>query len=390
MLKLNRAFAGLTVLMLGAMVVPAASLDSYVQTNLTSDLPGVAAHQDPNLVNPWGIVASPTSPFWISDNHSGLSTLYNGTGAALPLVVTIPPPVGGSGPAAPTGIVFNSTAGFSGAHFIFDTEDGTLASWSAGTSAILQATSAPGSVYKGLAIGGSGSASMLFAANFGLGRVDVFDSNFKPTTVAGSFKDNTIPAGYAPFNIQNINGNLYVTYALQDAAKHDDVRGPGHGFIDVFDTGGNLVRRLTSQGALNSPWGLALAPAGFGAFGGDLLVGNFGDGRINVYDPGSAAFLGMLDGAGGAPIAVEGLWGLSFGNGVFGQNPRTLYFTAGIPGSGKVEDHGLFGSLASTATPEPSSATLLGAAGMGALLFSMAKRLVKNKLTGDSSTRSAE
>jgi len=135
---------------------------------------------------------------------------------------------------------------------------------------------------------------------------------------------------------------------------------------------------------------LALAPAGFGAFGGDLLVGNFGDGRINVYDPGSAAFLGMLDGAGGAPIAVEGLWGLSFGNGVFGQNPRTLYFTAGIPGSGKVEDHGLFGSLASTATPEPSSATLLGAAGMGALLFSMAKRLVKNKLTGDSSTRSAE
>ena len=349
-----------------------ASADSFVQTNLTSDLPGIAAHQDPNLVNPWGIAASPATPFWISDNGSGVSTIYGGTGQAIPLVVTIPPPVGASGPAAPTGVVFNSTSGFAGSHFIFDTEDGTLSSWASGTTAILQATSAAGSVYKGLAIGNNGSADLLYATNFGLGRIDVFDSSFHPTTVAGGFKDNTLPSGYAPFNIQSIGGNLYVTYALQDAAHHDDVAGPGHGFVDVFDMNGNLQRRLISQGALNSPWGLQLAPTGFGGFGGDLLIGNFGDGEIHAYDPSSGALIGTLDSTGGTAISIDGLWGLKFGNGVQGLDPGKLYFTAGIAGNGMKEDHGLFGSIA--VTPEPAPAALLGATGVGALVFFIARR----------------
>ncbi|MBV8866392.1 MAG: TIGR03118 family protein [Acidobacteriaceae bacterium] len=367
-----RSVFSVSFLVLGSLAVSGASLDSFVQTNLTSDLPGVAAHQDPNLVNPWGIVAAPTSPFWISDNGSGLSTLYNGKGEAIPLVVTIPPPLGSSGPAAPTGIVFNSTSGFSGSHFIFGTENGTLASWASGATATLQATSPGGSVYKGLALGNNGSADLLYATNFGLGRVDVFDSSFHPMTVAGGFKDTTLPSGYAPFNIQSIGGNLYVTYALQDPAKHDDVAGAGHGFVDVFDMNGNLLRRLTSNGVLNSPWGLALAPAGFGGFGGDLLIGNFGDGEIHAYDPSSGALIGTLDSAGGSPVSIEGLWGLAFGNGTNEQGLGTLYFTAGIAGSGAKEDHGLFGSIAPT--PEPAPAALLGGTGLAALLFLVARR----------------
>ena len=348
------------------------TLNHYTQTNLTSDLPGVAAQQDPNLVNPWGIVASPTSPFWISDNGTGLSTLYNGAGKPASLVVTVPPPAGNTGPAAPTGVVFNGSSSFGGAPFLFATEDGTISSWTGGTNAMLQVTSAPGSVYKGLAIGTSGSANLLYAANFGAGKIDVFDSHFTATTVAGGFTDPTLPTGYAPFNIQNIDGKLYVTYALQDAAKHDDVAGPGHGFIDVFDTDGNLLRRFTSQGALNSPWGLALAPAQFGAFSGDLLIGNFGNGVINAYDPNNGAFAGTLDDVTGNPIQVGGLWGLSFGNGAQGQDLNTLYFTAGIPGpNGQIEDHGLFGAVAQT--PEPES-LLLMALGIGSLLCFYRKR----------------
>ena len=214
-------------------------LNSYAQTNLVSDLPGVASHQDANLVNPWGIVASPTSPFWISDNGTGLSTLYDGAGATIPLVVSIPP----SGGAAPTGIVFNGTGGFAGSHFIFATEGGTIAAWTSGTAAVSMGSSASGSVYKGLALGNNGSGDLLYAANFGLGRVDVFDTNFAATTVPGGFKDANLPAGYAPFNIQNLNGKLYVTYALQDAAHEDDVAGLGHGFIDVFDFNGNMLEQ---------------------------------------------------------------------------------------------------------------------------------------------------
>lgn len=359
------------LLTIGVTLGSGAALNSYVQTNLVSDLPGVAALQDTNLVNPWGIVAGPTTPFWITDNGTGLASIYNGSGTQILRAVTIPPPAGSPGPSAPNGVVFNSTSSFGGSHFIFATEDGTISAWTSGASAVLQVTSPAGSVYKGLASGNNGSGNLLYAANFGLDRVDVFNGNFQLTTVPGGFQDNTIPAGYAPFNIQNIGGKLYVTYALQDSAKHDDVAGPGNGFIDVFDLNGNLLQRLTSQGALNSPWGLALAPAGFGALGGDLLVGNFGDGTINAYNPNTGAFISPLDGTSGAPVVIEGLWGLSFGNGAQGTGLNTLYFTAGIPGPDDVEDHGLFGLLAPV--PEPAS-TALFALGLGCMIFGPVRR----------------
>jgi uncharacterized protein (TIGR03118 family) len=349
----------------------ASTSNRFAQANLTSDLPGVATNLDPNLVNPWGIVAGPKTPFWINNNGTGTSALYNGSGASLPLVVSIPAPSGG--PGAPTGIVFNSTGGFAGSPFLFGTEDGTIASWSPsfGTTAALQATSPAGSVYKGLALGSVGPANLLYATNFGTGAVDVFDSSFHPTSVPGGFQDPNLPAGYAPFGIQNVNGSLYVSYALQDAAKHDDVAGAGHGFVDVFDTNGNLLRRLVTQGALNSPWGLVVAPSTFGQFGGDLLIGNFGDGKINAYDPSTGTMLGTLDDTSGNPLVNQGLWGLSFGNGVQGQDPNKLYFTAGIPGPGDVEDHGLFGSF--TATPEPSS-VLLTALAFAGLMVVLSRR----------------
>ncbi|MBV9612456.1 MAG: TIGR03118 family protein, partial [Acidobacteriaceae bacterium] len=231
-----------------------------------------------------------------------------------------------------------------------------------------------GSVYKGLALGNNG---LLYAANFGLGRVDVFNSNFQQTTVSGGFKDNTLPAGYAPFDVKSVGGLLYVTYALQDAKHHDDVSGPGHGFIDVFDTNGVLQQRLVSHGALNSPWGMAIAPSTFGAFSNDLLVGNFGDGKINAFNPTTGAFLGTLDGGNGSPIVIQGLWGLSFGNGAFGQNLDSLYFTAGIPGMDNIEDHGLFGSI--TAAPEPAPVFSMGIAGLALLVVSLARRRRRNR-----------
>jgi uncharacterized protein (TIGR03118 family) len=358
-----------------ALAASAGSVNDYLQVNLVSDLPGVAISQDPDLVNPWGIVASANSPFWINDNGTGLSTIYAGTGQKQGLVVTVPPPMGGTPPSAPTGIV----TGFGGAAFVFDTEDGTVSSWAPSnkpiTAATLQATSPAGSVYKGLATGQNAGSQLLYATNFGLGRVDVFDSSFHPTTVSGGFTDPNLPAGYAPFGIQNINGNLYITYALQDAEHHDDVAGPGHGFIDVFNTNGVLEQRLVSQGDLNSPWGLALAPSSFGAFSGDLLVGNFGDGEIHAYNPSTGGLLGVLDDGNGNPITIQGLWGLDFGNGKFGASVDSLYFTAGIPGPGMIEDHGLFGDL--QLAPEPPSASLIG----GPLALLVFACVVRRKFT---------
>jgi uncharacterized protein (TIGR03118 family) len=339
----------------------AGSQGFYHQTNLVSDLPNVAKFQDPNLVNPWGLSHSSTSPWWVSDNGTGVSTLYNGQGQAFPLgsplVVTIPPPAGSPAgtTAAPTGNVFNGTSGFvvteggkSGpSFFIFATEDGTIAGWNPTvdmTHAVLAVdNSASGAIYKGLAIGSNGSGAFIYATNFHAGTIDVFDSNFAPATLSGSFTDPRIPIGYAPFGIQNIGGNLYVTYALQDENKEDDVAGPAHGFVDVFDTNGNLIRRLVSHGRLNSPWGLALAPADFGRFSNDLLVGNFGDGRINAIDPKSGAFLGQLSEQAGKPITIDGLWALVFGNGANAGATNELFFTAGIDD----EAHGLFGDIQS-------------------------------------------
>ncbi len=333
----------------------------YNQQNLVSDIPGMASHTDPNLVNPWGLTFSATSPIWVSDNGSGLSTLYMGNGVALPLVVTIP----GTGgvPGAPTGVVFNGGADFKGDRFIFATEGGTIAGWQSGTTAATEATTT-NAVYKGLALGTVGGAAELFAANFAAGTVDVFSNAYAPLSVP--FVDPTLPAGYAPFNIVDLGNLLYVTYALQDAAKHDDVAGPGHGFVDIYTTGGVLVKRLISDGALNSPWGMALAPPSFGPLGGDLLIGNFGDGTINAYNPTTGALLGTLTDTNGNPIVNQGLWGLAFGNGAQGTSTGTLYFTAGIPGPDHIEDHGLFGSL--TNAPEPGSTALI-ATGLVAMLW---------------------
>ena len=368
---LHILLTGASLILLGASAQPAFAddLNNFTQINLVSDIPGVAAVTDPNLANPWGVSFSPSSPFWVSDNKTGLATLYDGSGAIQGLVVTIPPPAGGAPPSAPTGQVFNGNpADFGGSHFIFATEDGTIAAWTSGTSAALEATT-PGAVYKGLALGASGNSTFLYATNFNSGNVDVFNSAFAPTTVSGGFKDPNLPAGYAPFNIENINGQLYVTYALQDASKHDDVSGAGHGFVDIFDTNGNLLKRLVSSGALNSPWGMAVAPKGFGGFGGDLLVGNFGDGTINVFDS-AGNLLATLDGPNGKPLVNEGLWDLTFGNGGKAGSASDLFFTAGIPGDGSVEDHGLFGSIVQT--PEPATLTLLGSGLLA--LFTAARR----------------
>jgi uncharacterized protein (TIGR03118 family) len=319
---------------------------TYIQSNLVSDLPGLAANTDTNLANPWGIAFSATSPFWISDNHTGLSTLYNSTGMVQSLVVTIPPPTGQPGPAAPTGIIANSVASFTAtgtntAHFIFSTEDGTISAWNSGSAAVLKVDfSSSNSVFKGLAAGSSNGTNYLYATDFHNGQVDMFNTNY---ALAGWFTDTNVPAGYAPFGIQNIGGQLYVTFALQDAEKHDDVSGIGNGYVDIFSTSGHLVQRLISQSALNSPWGIALAPKGFGAFGGDLLVGNFGDGRINVFNPTNGAWMStLMSDTNGTPIEVQGLWAIAFGNGHSGGDAYTLYFTAGIEG----ENHGLLGSIA--------------------------------------------
>jgi uncharacterized protein (TIGR03118 family) len=341
------------------------SHNAYVQQNLVSDLAGVALVTDTNLVNPWGITTSPTSPFWVSDNRTGLSTVYNSAGAVQSLVVTIPPGAGEPSPSHPTGIIFNSSTNFvvptgasnAPAHFIFATEEGTISAWATGGQALLEVdNSAQKAVYKGLAlasVGANPATILLYAANFRAGTIDVFDSNFKPltnspplTTKTVPFSDTNLPAGFAPFNIQSLGTSLFVTYALVDTNNPVlDVPGAGHGFVDMFDSSGNLLKRFATNGPLNSPWGLALAPASFGPFAGALLVGNFGDGRINAFDAALGTFLGPLLGTNGNPIVNLGLWGLIVGNGGKGGDTNTLYFTAGIPGTGAIQDHGLFGSI---------------------------------------------
>jgi len=349
-----------------AMTVPGPS-QFYAQHNLVSDGFVPAAHTDPNLVNAWGLAASPTSPWWIADNGSGKSTLYNvATGTVL---VDFTVPGVGTNSGNPTGLVFNGGTGFvvnngvgspSAARFIFASEDGTLSAFKgAPIVTVVPNAQAPAhdAVYKGLAIDSATAGTLLYATDFHNGKVDIFDNSFHPVTIAGAFTDPNLPAGFAPFGIQNIGGTIYVTYALQNADRHDDVAGPGNGFVDAYDTSGNLIRRVASAGELNSPWGLALAPADFGRFSGDLLVGNFGDGRIHVFDPAQLTFdgefeaIGLLHSAAGKPVQIDRLWALQFGHGTSATSANgltnTLFFTAG-PSD---EQHGLFGSLVNVPPP---------------------------------------
>jgi uncharacterized protein (TIGR03118 family) len=323
---------------------------AFQQRNLISDIAGVARITDRNLANPWGLAAGPSTPLWVADNHTDVSTVYSGAvngsiPAIAPLVVSIP---GG----APTGIVFNPTSGFvvhngpasAPAAFIFDSEAGQITAWSPRVPPPTQAqpvVSTPGAIYKGLAIATTRKhGTLLYAADFHGAKIDVFDDHFAPLTLPGAFVDRGLPAGYAPFNIQELGGRLYVAYAQQDADAEDEVAGAGLGFVDVYDTRGHLLKRLVSQGQLNAPWGLVLAPRHFGGFGRDLLVGNFGDGKINAYDPRNGHFKGQLANEDGNPIQIDGLWALRFGNGTFGT-PNGLLFTAGIAD----EDHGLLGEI---------------------------------------------
>jgi len=336
----------------------------YLQHNLVSDLAGMADATDPNLVNPWGITFSGESPFWVADNHSGLSSIYDGNGSVIGFSVHIPTGSDGNA-AAPTGAVSTSGTNFiaienESAKFIFASENGTLSAWGTGTNAVLKVdNSSSNSIYKGLAIASVDRVGYLYATDFHNGQVDVFDGNFTRLRWAGAFVDSGLPAGFAPFGIATVGTNLLVSYAMQDSMMQDDIAGVGNGYIDAYDLNGHLLRRFASNGPLNSPWGMVVAPSTFGEFGGAILIGNFGDGRINAFDPATGAFLGSLKDANGAPITILGLWGLSFGNGANAGATDSLYFTAGIPGGGAVEDHGLFGRI-SAVTSLQLSITALG------------------------------
>jgi uncharacterized protein (TIGR03118 family) len=326
----------------------------YAQRDLVSDVPGGAELLDPLLVNPWGLALPPTGgAAWVADNGAGVSTLYTGAISGSP-VVKIPLTVSIPGE-APTGEVFNGTGGFvvssatgSGpAFFLFSSEAGQITGWNPTASSTLAqpAFSLPGAIFKGLAIADTASGPRLYATDFHNGQVVVLDSTFHRVDSPDAFRDPAIPAGFAPFGIRTVNGVIVVTYAKQDAAAEDDVAGKGNGFVDIYDLAGNLLRRFASGAPLNSPWGIAQAPLDFGSASGALLIGNFGDGRINAFDPFTGQFLGALRDEHGQRLAIDGLWALEFGNGVTVGTRQTLLFTAG-PAD---EAHGLFGEL--TAIP---------------------------------------
>ena len=376
----------MTVPMLSTSATAGDKTDGFLVTFLVSDLPQIAAKNppDPNLVNPWGLTTSSTSPFWVSDNNAGVATLYNTSGTKQGLTVSIPNPVDPCGAVGtPTGTVFNitivgTTGGFNippktptaPARFLFATEDGTIVGWNpavnpagcagqAGTFGIIAVdnsgnnftnpdpASQTGAVYKGLAIATDSSGrTLLYATNFRAGTVDVFGPDFLPpfpALPAGAFTDPSLPDGYAPFNIVEIEGKLVVTYAKQDANRHDDVAGQSHGFVNIFNLDGSMLQRFAQHGQLNSPWGVAVAPAAFGKFAGDFLIGNFGNGHINAFDP-TGEFLGKVSDPHGQAIVLDGLWSLRVGSGnANGGDPDKVYFTAGPFG----ETHGLFGFLCS-------------------------------------------
>jgi uncharacterized protein (TIGR03118 family) len=375
---------------LGTVVAGAAG--GFIETDLVAnkspltDSNGIVhnAPVDANLVNPWGIATSATSPFWVSDNNAGLSTLYNSAGVPQALVVSIPTPgapLGNGG--TPTGAVFNIAQSLNAfpisgvkadgttlitapAVFLFATEDGTILGWNPNVNPVGDAKprsthaiiavdhSLSGAVYKGLAIAADSlGVPRLYAANFRAGTVEVFAASFLPANSSGAFTDPKLPKGYAPFNIFPIGAatatatatRLVVTYAVQNAEKHDDVAGMSHGVVNTFDLNGQSFQRLIQHGQLNSPWGVAVAPGSFGALAGSLLIGNFGNGHINAYNPTTGEFIEKIRDPHGQAIVIDGLWNLRVGNGGNGGDPNNVYFTAGPNG----EQDGLFGSI----TPSP-------------------------------------
>jgi len=350
---------------------------SYTQTNLVTSMKSLKAKiHDKNLLNPWGLVQGPT-PFWISDNNAGVSTLYDGKGKIftvavgkknVPFVVTIPPPGSSNATAAPSGIVFNGvTSDFGGDLFIFSTEDGTISGWQVtdGTAAVRHVdnsaipTMATGAVYKGIAIATLNGHQFIYATNFRSGKIDVFDGAYNPASLTGTFTDPNAIAGFAPFGITLFGtSHLWVTYAMQDAAKHDPVHQAGAGYIDIFTTDGVFVTRFATRGKLNAPWGMVLTPQSFGPLGGDFWIGNFGDGNINAYD-GMGNLVGQPMDKSGKPLNVDGLWALVFGNGSNNASTNSLYFTAGP----NMETEGIFGKFDVT-TKKSKSTGMPGPYGM--------------------------
>lgn len=338
-------------------------------TNLVTDKQAAnpAKITDTQLHNAWGLSSSPTSPFWVSSNGDGVSTLYSVnpvTQATTKLGLTVAIPGDGS----VTGQVFNPAGGFNNDAFLFVSEDGTISGWRGALGTTAEVLQLPGSAsYKGAALGLIGGNHYLYAADFAGGKIDVIKGTSGAPDLAGSFTDPALPSGYAPFNIQNIGNTLYVAYAVV-GSDGDEVAGAGLGFVDSFDLSGNMLGRIASGGALNAPWGLAIAPTGFGDMAGNLLVGNFGDGRISRYDPATGTFLGQLQTAGGSVLSIEGLWALGVGNGGSGGSASNIYFTAGPDG----ETHGLFGVLAASVPEVQTWAMMI--IGLGAIGATMRRR----------------
>ena len=359
--------AVIVVALLGAIASSAAAapLLGFTQTNLVSNISGLALVTDPQLTNPWGISMSATSPFWVADNGSGFSTLYNSAGTKQALVVTIP---GG----LPTGTVNNSnSAAFNGDSFLFVTQNGEFAGWrgALGTTAEILASPNPANTYTGLAIGTTASGTYAYAANFEQATIDVFKGSAGLPDLTGHFTDPNLPAGYAPFNIQNINGSLYVMYAAVDPSTGEELAGAGLGFVDVFGLDGILINRLVSNGVLNAPWGIAQAPATFDSLANAFLIGNFGDGTINAFST-AGVFLGTLANSSGQVLVNDGLWALTFGNGGNGGSRNSLYLTAGL----NDEEDGLFARIdAPQAVPEPGTLALM-TLGFGAMRCRRVKR----------------
>lgn len=346
----------MAMLLLSVVLVSlSASAQTYQVTNLTSDIADITGSNpaDPNLGNPWGLASSSSGPWWVADNGTGVATLYNGMGAKQGLTVTIPSWTG-SGTGAPSGQVFNGTNDFqlspgNPAFFLFDSEDGTIQGWNPSVNSntsVIEVNNFGSAVYKGLALASANGANYLYATNFFAGTVDVFDTHFAPHSFGtNAFVDSTIPSGFAPFGIQLIGNDLVVTYAKQDAEKHDDVAGPGNGYVDIWDTQGNLIARLQHLIQMDSPWGIALAPSNFGAFSNDLLIGNFGSGSILAFNSTAPYnFIGLMFDEAKLQLRIDKLWALEFGNGGSAGPINTLFFTAGTFD----ETYGIFGTILPT------------------------------------------